>query len=173
MSTKSKDPVKDKSESTLREVRGVLYAIEDHLNKILTDVEDSSELIKIGEKTSLALRIEDSIKNPFKNMLAVSNRLDTDIKDVINHAVKIFLQKISSIILSAHRTDVPNLHYSVVLKEDNFKNRKKLFEFYRAYDDKIAEKFPVFFQVVPQELIHKINLGETIIEAKETLIEAK
>jgi hypothetical protein len=51
-----------------------------------------------------------------------------------------------------------NLHYSIVLKDDNIENRSTIFEFLNRYDLlDLSNKYPVYFQFIPIELAHKIN----------------
>ena len=56
-----------------------------------------------------------------------------------------------------------NLHYSIVLKDDNIDNRNAIFEFLNKYDLlDVSNEYPVYFQFVPIELAHRINRIEEL-----------
>jgi hypothetical protein len=53
------------------------------------------------------------------------------------------------------------LHYCVVLKEDTFENRNKIFGILNFYEQQdFSAFFPVDFQFVPIELSSKIEFEE-------------
>jgi len=61
-----------------------------------------------------------------------------------------------------------DLHYSIVLKNDNIENRNKIFDFFDKFDLlDISNKYPVYFQFVPVELIEKILVSESVKLEKE------
>jgi hypothetical protein len=56
-----------------------------------------------------------------------------------------------------------NLHYSIVLKDDNIENRNTIFEFLNKYDLlDVSNKYPVYFQFIPIDLAYKINRIEEL-----------
>ncbi len=79
--------------------------------------------------------------------------------------VKTYFKENNSIISSVYRskTALNDLHYSIVLKEDNMENRNKIFQFFDNFDLlDISTKYPIYFQFVPVELTGKINYAEEI-----------
>lgn len=104
--------------------------------------------------------------DPLSNIFNISSDVDNQAKIMIDRLVKSFLKHHSQIIKFAYRTKTyfNDLHYSIVLIEDNILNRSQILEFYEKYDLlEISHKFPVFLQFVPVELISKIPTSEEIV----------
>lgn len=56
-----------------------------------------------------------------------------------------------------------DLHYSIVLKDDNINIRTDFFSFLEKFDlMNISQKHPVYFQFIPEKLINKISYNEEI-----------
>jgi hypothetical protein len=140
-------------------VKGTLFVLQEKLSETLQEVNNSYDLYKLGEKTKLAQLIEASIQDPLNTGYKLSVDIDNNVKCMIDLVVKNFFLKNKDIIDSVYRTKTPrnDLHYCVVLKEDNPKNRTNIFSFFNTYDStNFSEKFPVYFQFVPAKLIEKV-----------------
>jgi len=56
-----------------------------------------------------------------------------------------------------------DLHYCIVLREDTFENRNKVFSILDIYDGiEFSSLFPVEFQFIPADLVSKIEFTEKI-----------
>jgi hypothetical protein len=139
--------------------------LQTNLEEFKDEVDRSYELLKIGERTDLSKRIENTLENPINSIFQLSSNIEQQIKEIIDRIVKGFLRHNSAIIYSAFRTKTTmnDLHYSVVLKDDNIDNRNAIFDFFDKFDLlEFSLKHPVYFQFVPQELIDKILIQEHI-----------
>lgn len=158
-----------------KSIQSMLFRLQTMLSEVTDEVDRSYALLKIGEKTDLSKQIEEGIDNPIAPLLHNISIFDNRIKSILDGFAKWFLTNNTGIISCAYRTktDFNDLHYSIVLKEDNIKYRNKIFGFYGVYDElsfseniaqyNLAERYPVYFQFVPEHLIHKIKLAEQII----------
>lgn len=153
------------ADQKLGQLKAILYLLQTNLEEFKDEVDRSYELLKLGEMTELSSKIENTLSNPIDNVFHVSNNIDTQVKYIVDKFVKSFLAKNKSIIAGAYRskTSLNDLHYSIVLNDDNIKNRNSIFDFLDKYDLlDIANKYPVYFQFVPSELINKINFSEEV-----------
>lgn len=142
-----------------------LLNIADLLGGIKDDVLHSHWLLQNGAKTALSQRTEESIKNPVKAFLEFSSEIDNIVCSVADQMVRAFFKeranKIHSAYLSARTTY--NLHYTIVLKNNRYSNRVRLNEFFIDYNQHpISSKCCVYFQVVPLNLIDRMERIETI-----------
>ncbi len=115
--------------------------------------------------TDLTKKLEDTLSNPIDSVFQVSNNIDSQVKHIVDIFVKSFLRRNKSLIASAYRskTSLNDLHYSIVLKDDNIDNRNIIFDFFDKYDlFEISNKYPVYFQFVPVELVNKLNYSEEL-----------
>lgn len=89
---------------------------------------------------------------------------DIDISTIKGMAQTFFVNNkslIDKVLLSY--TTLNNLHYSIVLKDDNIDNRNVIFEFLNSYDLlDVASKHPICFQFIPIALAHTINSAEEL-----------
>ncbi|NII27468.1 hypothetical protein HB364_20435 [Pseudoflavitalea sp. X16] len=153
------------AEQQLGELKGILYLLQSKLEEFKEEVDRSYELLQIGELTDLSKKIETTLSNPVDSVFHVSNNIDAQVKHIIDKFVNSFLRIKRPVITAAYRskTSLNDLHYSIVLKEDNIDNRNTVFDFFDKYDLlDIASKYPVYFQFVPIELVEKINYSEEL-----------
>jgi len=142
-----------------------LYLLQSNLKEFTDEVNRSYELLKIGEKTDLSKKIEDALSNPVDSIFQVSGSIDNQVKHIIDIFVKSFLRYNRSVVGAAYRskTSLNDLHYSIVLKEDNINSRNSIFDFFDKYDLlEISNKYPVYFQFVPAGLVEKIKYSEEL-----------
>jgi hypothetical protein len=147
------------------QLKAILYLLQTNLEDMKGNVDQSYELLKIGVETELSKKIENTIDDPFNALLGISNDFDIQIKAFIDKKVKNFLKSSSEIIECAYRTktSLDDLHYSIVLKNDDIANRDRIFEFLDKYDLwDYSQKYPVYFQFVPSNLINKIYTKEKL-----------
>jgi hypothetical protein len=103
------------------------------------------------------------------NLNNITNSIDDHIKNIVDSFVVSFLKN-NNKIKSAYKskTYLNELHYSIVLSEDNSETRNSIFDFYDIYSEvPFSNKYPVSLQIVPVELIGKININHQIIPADE------
>lgn len=153
------------ADQKLGQLRAILYLLQTNLEEFKDEVDRSYELLKIGEMTELTKKIEGTLSNPIDSVLNVSNNIDGQVKQIVDIFVKSFFRKNKATVNSAYRskTSLNDLHYSIVLKEDNIDNRNKIFDFFDKYDLlEIANKYPVYFQFIPVELVNKLNYSEEL-----------
>jgi hypothetical protein len=150
---------------TAGQLKAILYLLQTNLEDFKEEVDKSYELLKVGEKTDLSKKIENTIENPINSIFQLSSNIENQINEILDRYVKGFLKHHSILIHSAYKTKTTlnNLHYSIVLQEDNIANRDKIFDFFDKFDLlDISSKYPVYFQFVPVELIDKISVTERI-----------
>jgi hypothetical protein len=152
-------------DNKLGQLRAILYLLQTNLEGFRDEVDRSYELLKIGEKTDLSKKIEDSIDDPLTSIFNISSNIDEQVRDIVDRLVKSFLRHNAEIIQNAYRTktSMNDLHYSIVLKTDDINNRNKIFDFFDKFDLlDISKKYPVYFQFVPVELAAKIRISESL-----------
>lgn len=153
------------ADQKLGQLKAILYLLQTNLEEFKDEVDRSYELLKIGEMTDLTKKIEGTLSNPMDSVLNVSNNIDSQVKQIVDIFVKSFFRKNKTVVSSAFRskTSLNDLHYSIVLNEDNIDNRNKIFDFYDKYDLlEISYKYPVYFQFIPVELVNKLNYSEEL-----------
>ena len=147
------------------QLKAILYLLQTNLEEFKDEVDRSYELLKVGEKTNLSKKIENTMEDPINSIFKLSSNVDNQIKEIVDRIVKAFLKHNSEIIQGAYRTktSLNDLHYSIVLKKDDIGNRNKIFDFFDKFDLlDISSKYPVYFQFVPIELIDKILINEPV-----------
>ncbi|MDD3723841.1 MAG: hypothetical protein PHW92_15420 [Lutibacter sp.] len=152
-------------DSKYKQIQAILFLLQENLDEFKDEVDRSYELLKIGELTGLAKKIEKTINRPFENIIEISDDIDDKVRQIVNGLVIFFFKKRKDIIFSAHKCKTPlnDLYYAIVLNEDNIDNREKIMEFFDKFDLlNISNKYPVYFQFVPKELCNKINCTEEI-----------
>jgi hypothetical protein len=153
------------ADQKLEQLKAILYLLQTNLEEFKDEVDRSYELLKIGEMTQLTKKIEGTLSNPIDSISQVSANIDKQVKHIVDIFVQSFFRRNKALLSSAYRskTSLNDLHYSIVLKEDNIDNRNKLFDFFDRYDLlEISSKYPVYFQFVPVELVGKINYSEEL-----------
>lgn len=153
------------TELKTKQLQAILYLLQTHLEDLKKEVDRSYELLKIGELTDLSKKIENTLNSPFGNILEISKDIDDKVKQVLNSFVSSFFKYRHDLIQAVFKSKTPldELYYSIVLREDNLENRNKIFEFYNKFDLlDISNRYPVYFQFVPKELLGKIKYIEEI-----------
>ena len=161
----AKNQLKTTADHKIGQLKAILYLLQTNLEEFKEEVDRSYELLKIGEKTDLSKKIEYTLEDPINSVFNLSANIDEQVKSIIDRIVKAFLKSQASIIQKAYRTQTAlnDLHYSIALKHDNLENRNKLFDFFDKFDLlDISNKYPVYFQFVPIELMDKILVNEVI-----------
>lgn len=156
---------KIQADNRVGQLKAILYLLQTNLEEFSDEVDRSYELLKIGEKTDLSKKIEDSIDDPLTSIFKMTSNIDDQVKEIVNRIAESFLKHNSEIIQSAFRSkaSLNDLHYSIVLKTDNMDNRNKIFDFFDKFDLlEISRKYPVYFQFVPEELAEKMHVYETV-----------
>jgi len=156
---------KTQADNRVGQLKAILYLLQTNLEEFSDEVDRSYELLKIGEKTDLSNKIEDSIDDPLTSIFKMTSNIDDQVKEIVNRIAESFLKHNSEIIQSAFRTktSLNDLHYSIVLKTDNMDNRNKIFDFFDKFDLlEISRKYQVYFQFVPKELAEKMHVYETV-----------
>ncbi len=153
------------SDKKLGNLKAILFLLQSNLEEFKDEVDKSYSLLQIGEKTPLSQRIEKMLNDPIEGLFHMSGQIVDQIKQILDKLVKGFLHHNMDLIKAVYRskTSMNDLHYSIVLKEDNMDNRDNLFEFLNWLDSSdISAKYPVYFQFVPVEFSDRINFVEEI-----------
>ncbi len=156
----------------VKDLTAIMYLLQSNLEGIINEAEGGYQrLTRKGEKTALVQSEENNINNSISKLSDMSVKLDGQIKNIIDKYVSSFFNKNGILIETAIRSKstLNNLHYSIVLKEDNMQNRLAIFDFlsdYDAFDMDISSRYPVYFQFIPRELVEKINVIEEVVYPK-------
>jgi hypothetical protein len=133
------------------------------LLKHVNDVSSGESMLQLGAKTNIIQQIETWMTNPLDVLLNAHTSVENSIKDIVEQLIAFYLK--SSIekhaIKSAFEISSLNntLSYGIVLNDDSIENREEILKFLSLYYTfALAEKIPVFFQFVPEEL--KSAFGE-------------
>jgi hypothetical protein len=75
-----------------------------------------------------------------------------------------FLGGCSDIINHAYRAVEDHaIHYFIILKEDNFENRDRLFSLLEIYEQwGVSHKLPIYIQFLPKNAIGRVTKAEEI-----------
>lgn len=164
METKSEQLQNVKTDSKEGQIKAILYLLQTSLEDFKNEVDKTYALHQIGESTGLSKQIEDTIgKHPLINLNSISNKIEEECIKLIDTFTAKFFSLNKDIIDSAFRTRKSQLHYSIILKDDNEGNRNKIFDFYDMHPiSEVVYKFPIYFQFTSAETISKIQSAEKI-----------
>ena len=154
-----------KSDSKLDQLKAILYLLQTNLEEFKDEVDASYALLNIGEKTPLSKKLEKTLENPVKDIFQFSNKIDNQVNQILDKIIRGYFKKNYSSVEKVFKTreGINDLHYSIVLKEDNIKNRDVFFEFLNTIDlANISQKHNVYFQFIPSQLVDKIEFSEEI-----------
>lgn len=121
----SKTTVNTKTENNLGKLRGILYKLQLDLDEFKDEVDNSYALLEIGEKTELSKKLEKSLENPIKDVFRFSSEIDNQVSYILDKVIRVHFKNNKLILEKVFKTreSLNDLHYSIVLKEDNTKNR--------------------------------------------------
>jgi len=157
--------VNTKTENNLGKLRGILYKLQVDLEEFKNEVDSSYALLEIGEKSELSKKLEKSLENPIKDMFKFSSKIDNQVTYILDKVVRVCFKNNKLILEKVFKTrdGINDLHYSIVLKEDNSKNRDIFFSFLNQLDlTDISQKDKIYFQFIPSQLVNKIKFSEEI-----------
>jgi len=145
----------------------MLKVLEGFVFEMSRKIDLSKDMIVLGVDTDLTASIKQAVKDPMTSLLKVRADIDKNITSYISSYFKKIFDLKKSIVLKAFRTDTNQneLHFSIILKEDTHENRSEIFDILREYKNtQLGEVFPIYFQIVPYELEHKIPVKEMLLE---------
>ncbi|RYM32098.1 hypothetical protein ERX46_15560 [Brumimicrobium glaciale] len=154
-----------KKDNKLSQLKAILYLLQTNLEEFKEEVDASYALLTLGEKTPLAKKLEKKIQDPINDIFQFSNKIDSQVNQILDTIIRGYFKKNHSSIKKVFKTrkSLNDLHYSIVLKEDNVKSRDVFFEFLNTIDlANISQKHNVYFQFIPSELVDKIKFDEEI-----------
>ena len=154
-----------KSDSKLGQLKAILYLLQTNLEEFKDEVDASYALLSIGEKTPLSKKLEKTLENPVKDIFQFSNKIDNQVNQILDKIIRGYFKKNYFALEKVFKTreSLNDLHYSIVLKDDNIKNRDIFFEFLNKIDlANISQKHNVYFQFIPSQLVDKIKFNEEI-----------
>jgi len=159
----------DEIQSNTNDLKEIIQKYKDFLNEHMSAVADGEQLLALGAKTSIIKEIEELSKNnPMQNLANIKTDIDQKILHFLDCYVTDFLVKSKQmgLVQSAFkkiRTGC-NLYYGIVLVEDNFTNRDKIFEFLHFYyTHELSEKLPIYFQFMSPEVFQTFKQVEKFI----------
>ncbi len=154
-----------KNDSKLGQLKAILYLLQTNLEEFKDEVDASYALLSIGEKTPLSKKLEKTLENPIKDIFQFSNKIDSQVNQILDKIIRGYFKKNYSALEKVYKTreSLNDLHYSIVLKEDNIENRDIFFDFLNKIDlANISQKHNVYFQFIPSKLVEKIKFSEEI-----------
>lgn len=161
----SKTTINTKTDNNLGKLRGILYKLQLDLEEFKNEVDNSYALLEIGEKSELSKKLEKSLENPIKDIFKFSSKIDNQVSYILDKVVRGYFKNNKLILEKVFKTreGLSDLHYSIVLKEDNTKNREIFFSFLNQLDlTDISQKDKIYFQFIPSQLVNKIKFSEEI-----------
>jgi hypothetical protein len=154
-----------KNESKLGQLKAILYLLQTNLEEFKDEVDASYALLDLSESTPLSEKLEKTLENPIRDIFQFSNKIDTQVNQILDKIVRANFKKNYALLEKVFKTraNENDLHYCLVLKEDNSANRAVFFDFLNAIDlANISENHIVYFQFVPSQLVDKIKFNEEI-----------
>lgn len=154
-----------KSDNRLGQLKAILFLLQTNLEDFKDEVDSSYALLDIGEKTSLSRRVEKTLENPINEIFQYSNRIDKEVSQILDKIIRACFKKNQTVLKRVFKTreGLNDLHYSLVLKNDNIKNRGVFFDFLNKIDlADIPQKHNIYFQFIPSDLVDKIKFSEEI-----------
>lgn len=154
-----------KADRTSNDLSLILELLGSNLEGLLDSVDLTKKLHKLGTKTELHQQIEKALKDPLQAAWDASLTVDKQFIVILEMIIKAFFNEHKNIVETVYKTKTTgnDLHFSVVLKEDKLENRNAVYEFFDSYETtEYSEKFPIYFQIVPPELISKIYTEKRI-----------
>jgi hypothetical protein len=143
-----------------------LKALDARASELKDYISSSVEMLPLGVDTDLVVFIKKTMEDPLAQLLDTKKGLDEAVVSFIILIVKRFFENNRNKIEKAFRTDTTNndLHFSIVLKEDNHEDRELLFAFLRDYrHTNLGKAFPVHFQFVPKHVADKVMAREILL----------
>lgn len=146
-----------------------LKALDARASELKDSICDSAAMLPLGVDTDLVVFIKKTMEDPIYQLLEMKKGVDEKVVFFISLVMKRFFENHRNKILKAIRTDTKNsdLHFSIVLKDDNAEDREMIFAFLRNYkDSNLGKTFPVHFQFIPKHVADKVLSKEIILETK-------
>lgn len=134
----------------------------DFLSGEKNNAEIGGQMLDMGSKTELVQKLEGFLLNPWKFAIAQKQNADDNLFSMVDDFILFFLNQYKEIhlIKSAFRkiNRSNNLFYGIVLNDDNFENRERVFHFLNFYTTlDLSERVPVYFQIIPPHLESKFS----------------
>lgn len=142
-----------------------LLSIKDFHSEGMGEAQFSYDFLEQGVKTQLTEQVEKLMQHPLQAFSDMSNEVDEKFYLIIESIAKSFFVYKKDLLSHVYKNNINSrgLHFSIVLKEDNFDNRNSIFEFFDTYDRvPFSSKFPIYFQFTPVELIEKLKIKNEI-----------
>lgn len=153
-----------KNDTKISQLRALLYLLQTHLEEF-KEGDDNSYALKVEEKNTLYKCLKQTTENPIRDIFQLSDEIESQTNYLLDKLVRSYFSENHSLIEKAFKTRKnPNdLHYSIVLREDNIKNRAIFFDFLNSIDlTNTSHKHPIHFQFIPSKLVEKIKFEEEI-----------
>ncbi len=154
-----------KSDNKLGQLKAILYLLQTDIEEFKDEVDASYALLNIGEKTPLSKKLEKTLENPVEDIFQFYSKIDSQVNQILDKIIRGYFKKNYLALEKVYKTsESPNdLHYSIVLREDNIENRDIFFDFLNKIDlANISQKHNVSFQFIPSKLVEKIKFSEEI-----------
>ncbi|AEW02213.1 hypothetical protein Niako_5984 [Niastella koreensis GR20-10] len=144
----------------------LLQALDNRADQLKQDIAISQEMVKLGIDTDLIGLIKKVVDNPLNTLMEGRNTLDSHVAGIFTAIIKSYLERHKDKVYKAFRTETKSndLHFTIILNEDNFENREILLEILVAYHQtQFAELYPIYFQFAPKDLESKIPVKELLL----------
>lgn len=161
----SKVVINTKTDNNLGILRGILFKLQLDLDEFKNEVDKSYALLEIGEKTTLSQKLERTIENPIKDIFNFSNKIDNQVSFILDKIIRGFFKNNKNVLNRVYKTreGLKDLHYSIILKCDDIKNREIFFDFLNQLNlAEITQTEKIYFQFIPIHLADKVSFDEEI-----------
>lgn len=168
----SNKPIADSQSSGKKDeiINYILKAMEARVDEVKGNIDTSQRMLPFNVDTDLISSIKKLISDPLSQLMPIKQDVDTTIGGLITHVVKQYLllhkDKIQKAIIVDTGSNSHELHFWIVLTEDNSDNRAAVYSLladYKATD--LWETYPIYFQIVPQGVADKTPQKAILVEA--------
>lgn len=150
-------------------IHNALQILEKRVDELKGQIGVSKSVLPLNIDTDLTASMKKMISNPLSQLMPIKKDLDTTIGSIITEVVKQYFtqhkDKVAKAVIIDNGNNRHELHFGVILKEDNSENRSAVFHLLTDYKStKLWEEFPIYFQIFPKNIGERLNQKEVIVE---------
>jgi hypothetical protein len=154
----------------LKEIVEVFHQLFDQLGN---DAQMSRELLDLDIKDSFSNLVSETLENPIKTSFEAYSAIEKAIIDLLNAHVITYLRSSEKEVKEVYKLKKSGnlLHYSIILKKNNLKNRSILNRFISEYGKTVySTRFPIVLQDIPDSLVNEFRKIELIGNKYEKML---
>lgn len=150
-------------------IHNALQILEKRIDELKGDIGISKSMLPLNVDTDLTAEMKKWIKNPLAQFVNVKKDMDATIATMITELLKKFFvfhkDKVQKAIIIDNGNNNHELHFGIILKNDNEENRGAVYSILTDYKStSLWEDFPIYFQILPKGIAERINQKEVIVE---------